>query len=187
MSASSNARAGRILEDLTSAVASLDLVVEDVTVMPAGKRRLVRVLVDRDLRGLDDTDTTSQVAPLDLDQVADATRLISDRLDSSDAMGEQAYVLEVSSPGTDRPLTEPRHFRRNVGRLVDVTTDSGEQLAGRIVEADAHGIRLEVTGDKGRTSRRELTYAECARTQVQVEFNRPDQAVDHADEDGEDD
>jgi len=184
MSASSPARAGRILEDLTPAVAALDLVVEDVTVMPAGKRRLVRVLVDRDLKDLDASDTTSPVTPLDLDQIADATRVVSERLDTSDAMGEQPYVLEVSSPGTDRPLTEPRHFRRNVGRLLAVRTQAGEQLTGRLVEAGADGIRLEIDGvPAGRT----LTYAECARAQVQVEFNRPDPAADHADDDGEDD
>ncbi len=109
-------------------------VLEDVAVTPAGRRRVVKVLLDRDLADVDTV--TEPTAPLSLDEVADATRLVSEALDASDVMGEQPYTLEVSSPGVGRPLTEPRHFRRNVGRLVTVDHDGGE-VTGRVTAADA--------------------------------------------------
>lgn len=168
------ARTQQVHEDVTAAVAPLGLVVEDVTVTPAGKRRLVRVLVDRDLSDLlSGDDATSTVEPLSLDEVADATRAVSDGLDASDVMGQQPYVLEVSSPGTDRPLTQPRHFRRNVGRLVLLTPSDGEPVTGRITAATTSGIRLETPGAKGRPpTSQDLPYDACGRAQVQVEFNR---------------
>lgn len=171
MSATPNARAGRIRDELAPMAASLGLLVEDVEVMPAGKRRLVRVLVDRDLSGLDAADTTSVVEPVDLDLVADATRRIGKELDRSDAMGDQPYVLEVSSPGTDRPLTLPRHFRRNVRRLVRLTLDDGSTVAGRLTAADADGFAVAVDAPDGSTGERRIDYSRCARAHVQVEFS----------------
>lgn len=170
MSEKQSARTDRISADLAEVLAPLDLLVEDVTVMPAGKRRLVRVLVDRDLPA--DTDPTAAVPPLDLDQVADVTRLVSDRLDETDAMGEHAYVLEVSSPGTDRPLTLPRHFRRNVGRLIELSVPDAEPVTGRITRADDAGFTLTVTGKKGATSEHAFSYDDGLHGAVQVEFNR---------------
>ncbi|WP_265447431.1 ribosome maturation factor RimP [Flexivirga meconopsidis] len=172
---SQSARTERIATDLATVLAPLGLVVEDITVMPAGKRRLVRVLVDRELPA--DADPTAPVKSLDLDQIADATRAVSDRLDETDAMGEQPYVLEVSSPGTDRPLTTARHFKRNVGRLVEVTADGAEPVTGRITRADDSGITLAVTGKKGAVSEQTRTYDEGLRGAVQVEFNRSDDAA----------
>lgn len=176
MSARPTAREGRILEDLTPVVASLDLVVEDVSVIPAGKRRVVRVLVDRDVAGIDPQDVTSTVAPLDLDEIADATRVVSERLDEVDLMGEQAYVLEVSSPGTDRALTLPRHFRRNVGRLVRLVTTDGETVTGRLLEARPTSLSLRVDEGKGHTRTREVAHDTIAKAHVEIEFNRPDAA-----------
>ncbi|HSU74088.1 MAG TPA: ribosome maturation factor RimP, partial [Terrabacter sp.] len=97
--------AQEIRATLEPVLAPLGLVVEDVSVSPAGKRRLVRVLVDSDISSLDASDTTSRVAPLSLDAVADATRAVGDELDAGDVMGQSPYVLEVSSPGVGRPLT----------------------------------------------------------------------------------
>jgi ribosome maturation factor RimP len=170
MSESQSARTERISADLAEVLAPLDLVVEDVSVMPAGKRRLVRVLVDRDIPA--GGDATAAVPPLDLDQVAAATRVVSDRLDETDAMGEQAYVLEVSSPGTDRPLTEPRHFRRNVSRLIELTGPDAPAVTGRIIRADEAGFTLELTGAKGATTEQTYSYDDGMRGCVQVEFNR---------------
>lgn len=170
MSEKQSARAERISADLAEVLAPLDLLVEDVTVMPAGKRRLVRVLVDRNLP--DDADPEAAIPSLDLDQVAEVTRVVSDRLDETDAMGEQAYVLEVSSPGTDRPLTEPRHFRRNVGRLIELTVPEQTPFTGRITRADGDGFTLTVTGAKGATSEHSFSYDDGPRGAVQVEFNR---------------
>ena len=159
---------------LHSALAGSGLVLEDVVVTPAGRRRVVKVLLDRDLG---DTDTVSEpTAPLSLDEVADATRLVSEALDDSDVMGEQPYTLEVSSACVGRPLTEPRHFRRNVGRLVTVEHDGG-QVTGRITSASATEVALEVPATKKTPSRTEtLPYAGVDRAAVQVEFARPDES-----------
>lgn len=173
MSENQSARTERISADLAEVLAPLDLVVEDVSVMPAGKRRLVRVLVDRDVPAGQDSDSeATAIPPLDLDQVAAATRVVSDRLDETDAMGEQAYVLEVSSPGTDRPLTLPRHFRRNVSRLIELTIPDAPAMTGRITRADEAGFTLEVTGAKGATTEQTFSYDDGLRGAVQVEFNR---------------
>ena len=165
--------ADSIRPTLQEALASSDLVLEDVTVTPAGRRRVVKVLVDR---ALDDVDpVTEPTAPLTLDEVADATHLVSHALDASDVMGEQPYTLEVSSPGIGRPLTEPRHFRRNVGRLVTVQHDGG-QVTGRVASASATEVVLEVPATKKTPARTEtLPYAGVERAAVQVEFARHDE------------
>ncbi len=171
MSASPSERHERILTDLSATVAPLGVLVEDLTVTPAGKRRLVRVLIDRDLSDLDPADETSPVDSLDLDTVGDITRIISDRLDETDAMGEQPYVLEVSSPGVDRPLTEPRHFRRNVGRLVTIPAAGDRpEVAGRIVRVGADGVDLQAADETVRS----VPFAEIEQARITVEFNRPE-------------
>ncbi|TWE12288.1 ribosome maturation factor RimP [Rudaeicoccus suwonensis] len=174
MSANPSARTSRIAADVTEVLAPIGLLVEDISVAPAGKRRIVRVLVDRVIA--DDADPEAQVPPLDLDEVAEATRVVSECLDETDAMGEQPYVLEVSSPGTDRPLVLPRHFRRNIGRLIRL--DGEGNVAGRIRRADAEGFDLEVVGKAGRMSVRTVTYADEPRAHVELEFNRPDGGED---------
>ncbi|HEY2271818.1 MAG TPA: ribosome maturation factor RimP [Jatrophihabitantaceae bacterium] len=145
-----------LLEVLTPVVASTGRDLEDVTVTSAGRRSLVRVIVDAD-------------GGVDLDAVAEVSRVVSDALDG-DSDGGAAfagpYVLEVSSPGIDRPLTEQRHWRRAEGRLVQVPV--GDQtLTGRIVRTDGHGVTLDVDG-----AAREIAWGELGRGRVQVEFNR---------------
>lgn len=180
-----------VLRDLRGTVekpgplGELGLAVEDLAVTPAGKRRLVRIWLDRDLGGLDPDDDSSVVDPLSLDEVADATRVISTGLDASDALGEAPYVLEVGSPGVDRPLTEPRHFRRNVTRLIEVSLaealpsqgaaaaapDSGSPLTGRLVAAGPIELTLLVPATKREPQATiRIPYADIARAQVQVEF-----------------
>src|SRR5690349_16152305 len=165
----------------------LGLLVEDVAVTPAGKRRLVRLWIDRILDATGDT--TSVTPPLTLDEVADATRAVSEALDDTGAMGEQPYTLEVGSPGIDRPLTQPRHFRRNVSRLVTVTPVEGEPVTARITAAGDTGVTLEVPATKKEPARSvHLAYAEVSRAVVQVEFSRPaDHHDDHHDDDQLDD
>ena len=91
-------------------------------------------------------------------------------LDDSDVMGEQPYTLEVTSPGVDRPLTLPRHWRRNTGRLVAV--DAG---GGRDGHRPDHRRRRRQDGaatlDVEGTERR-VDYAEVTSAKVQIEFNR---------------
>ena len=156
----------------TSVLALLEPVVrdagydlEDVTVSAAGKRSVVRVLVDKD-------------GGITLDDVADVSRRVSEALDVADEQDPSllgtSYVLEVSSPGVDRPLTAPRHWRRNVGRLVRVALRDGRTAEGRVSAADDDAVTLDGT--------RVLPYAEVARGSVQVEFNR---TTDLGDEHGD--
>jgi ribosome maturation factor RimP len=142
----------RLLEPVVSAE-GLDL--EDVVITPAGKRRQLRVVVDRD-------------GGLSLDTVASISTAVSAVLDESDAMGGTPYVLEVTSPGVDRPLTAQRHWRRNRTRLVTVATVEGTSLTGRLTEVDDEGIGVEADGDMTR-----LAWARVGSGRVQVEFNRP--------------
>lgn len=129
---------------------------EDVSVTQAGKRRLVRVVVDRD-------------GGVDLDAVADLSRDASQALDAADVLGEAAYVLEVSSPGVDRPLSEPRHWRRAAGRLVRVPVAAEGDVVGRVVAVDDAGVTLDVGGEQ-----RHYAFGDLGRGRVQVEFNRSD-------------
>ncbi len=161
---------------MPGAIGELGLVVEDVTVTPVGKRRLVRVWLDRDLAGLDPDDESSPVDPLSLDEVALATRAISTALDASDAMGEAPYVLEVGSAGVDRPLTARRHFRRNVSRLVEISRiggAEGDAVTGRLVAAGPARVTVVVAATKNEPETElHIPYADIARAQVQVEFAR---------------
>ncbi len=158
---------------LEQPLAAVGLVLDDLTVTPAGRRRIVRVVVDRDLADLDPTDTTSPVTPLTLDEVADATRLVSDILDEGDLMGTQPYTLEVSSPGVDRSLRGQRRFRRNVGRLVALVLESGDTLTARIVSVSGDRVELEVPGPGRQSpSRLEVALEDITSALVQVEFNR---------------
>ena len=102
-----------------------------------------------------------------LDDVADATKRISEVLDASDVMGEQPYTLEVTSRGVDRPLTLPRHWRRNADRLVKVTLSDGGEVSGRITSSTDDAVTLDVDG-----TAREIGYAEVDKALVQIEFNR---------------
>jgi ribosome maturation factor RimP len=146
----------RLAEVLTEPLAADGLDVEAIELTPAGRRRLLRVAVDKD-------------GGVTMDDIADATKEVSRLLDDSDVMGEQPYTLEVTSPGTDRPLTLPRHWRRNEARLVKVTTVDAGTVTGRIRTSDDHGVTLEVDGTE-----RTLTYDEVAKARVEVEFNRRD-------------
>ena len=144
----------RLAEVLTEPLAANGLDVEAIELTPAGRRRLLRVAVDKD-------------GGVTMDEIADATKQVSRLLDASDVMGEQPYTLEVTSPGTDRPLTLPRHWRRNESRLVKVTTHDGDTVTGRIRSSDEQAVTLDVDG-----SERVLAYDEVAKARVQIEFNR---------------
>jgi ribosome maturation factor RimP len=143
---------------------------EDVNLSRAGRRHVVRVLVDAD-------------GGISLDDVAVVSREISQALDAAEETGGEVlageYQLEVGSPGVDRPLTLPRHWRRNIGRLVTVTV-AGRSLTGRITAATETGAGLDVDGTV-----QEIAYADLGPGKVQIEFKRLDEAVfpDEPDED----
>ncbi len=151
MAAVSRQRVREVLEPVVTD-AGYDL--EDVTVTAAGRRSVVRVVVDRD-------------GGIDLDAVAEVSRVVSDALDADDVTGETPYTLEVTSPGVDRPLTEPRHWRRATGRLVRATVRDGKDVTGRVVATDDAGVRFDVDG-----SERTVPYDALGPGKVQVEFSR---------------
>ena len=144
------------------------LELDALEVLPAGRRRVVRLVVDGD--------GPKGRGPL-LDDIAEASHAVSAALDASDALGQAAYTLEVSSRGVGRPLTLEKHWRRNRGRLVKVTLTDGGELTGRIVGAGLDGVRLDVAG-----AERELAYADVARALVQVELNRRVDVEDDVDD-----
>jgi ribosome maturation factor RimP len=141
------------------AAAGMDL--ESVRTTVAGKRRLLRVVVDSD-------------QGVSLDHAADVSREVSAALDASNALGDVPYTLEVSSPGVDRPLTEPRHWRRARGRLVRVKVAREGPVEGRLLAADADGVTLGLPGGE-----RRFSFADMGAGSVQVEFGRiPDAELD---------
>ncbi|MGF1432482.1 ribosome maturation factor RimP [Kitasatospora sp. LaBMicrA B282] len=173
MSTTPTDRLRALLEPLAER-AGLDL--EDVKITQAGSRRQVQIDVDAD-------------GGVDLDAIAEFSREVGQALDESDLMGSAAYLLEVGSPGVDRPLTQPRHWRRNTGRLVKVKLTDGAEIVARILSGDEEGALVEVQPVKGRgkAKERRLEFAEVAKARIQVEFNRKEDEQLLADaEDGAD-
>jgi len=178
---SGSADTDRIVGLLEPAVAAMGMDLENVRITSAGRRRLLRVVVDAD-------------GGVSLDDIAQVSREVSATLDRAAAMGEAAYTLEISSPGVDRPLTEPKHWRRAIGRLVTaplrepVERDSGGGLGrragggdpggpatvtGRVTGADDRGVRLDVRGVS-----REFGYSELGPGKIQIEFAQLDDGAD---------
>lgn len=172
--AAETARVTRVIEPVLHA---MDIDLEAVKIARAGRRRVLRVIVDAD-------------GGVSLDDIAEVSREISARLDAKDAMGDAPYTLEVSSPGVDRPLTQPRHWRRAIGRLVavpmtgpvhfsqqDSPTDPVTQT-GRVIDADQERVTLEIDGVQ-----RVVSYGELGPGRVQIEFGRlsDDGDIDEAD------
>jgi ribosome maturation factor RimP len=144
----------RVREVVEPAISGAGYDLEDVMVTAAGRRSLVRVIVDRD-------------GGVDLDAVADVARMVSDALDADDPTGDAPYTLEVSSPGVDRALTEPRHWRRATGRLVRASVRDAADVTGRVIRADDAGVTFDVDG-----SERTIRYDVLGPGKVQVEFSR---------------
>lgn len=168
------ATAERIEQVLTGPLAELGLDVEAVEITPAGKRRVLRVAVDTD-------------GGPTLDDVAAATKVIDGVLESDgpdgagDVMGGLPYTLEVTSRGVDRPLTLPRHWRRNETRLVKVTLVDDTTLTGRIGASDDDGVSVVVDGVE-----RRIPYADVRRALVQIEFNRKTRDAENEENDEKD-
>ena len=159
-------RLAELIEPVTAA-AGLDL--ESVRMSVAGKRRLLRIVVDGD-------------HGVSLDDAADVSREISAMLDEANALGEVPYTLEVSSPGVDRPLTEPRHWRRAVGRLVKVKVAGEPAVEGRILAADADWVTLELANGE-----RRFELGELGAGAIQIEFGRiPEAELDQSEDEDPD-
>lgn len=147
-------------ELLSPVVADAGLELDGVTLTQAGRRRLLRVTVDAQ-------------GGVSLDAVAEVSQAISAALDGSDVMGATPYVLEVSSPGVDRPLSQPRHWRGATGRLVRVGLTDGHTVTGRVTAVDADGVTMEIGPDvqtHGSGAPRRMLWAELGEGHVQVEF-----------------
>ena len=134
------------------AAAGMDL--DSVRTSTAGRRRLLRVVVDSD-------------HGVSLDDAAIVSRDLSAALDATNVMGDVPYTLEVSSPGVDRPLTEPRHWRRAAGRLVRVKAGAEGTVQGRVLAAGDEAVTMDMNGAK-----RTFTYGDLGAGTVQVEFGR---------------
>lgn len=128
--------------------------VEGVDVVPAGRRKVLRVVVDRD-------------GGVDLDAVAVASRGFEAALDAAAVMGDAPYVLEVTSPGVDRPITKARHWKRAIGRLVEVPLHDGSTVRGRVTAVDEQRVTFDVDG-----AERVLALSDLGSGRMQLEFER---------------
>lgn len=142
----------QILQILEPIASNMGLDLEDVEIKSAGKHSIVQVSIDKD-------------GGINLDEVAQISNQISEALDAKDVLGEKPYTLEVGSPGIERALTLPRHWRRNNGRLVKINFGSNSEI-GRIIESDEEKVSLEV---KGKT--RSINFDKIDKAFIQVEFN----------------
>ena len=150
----------QISELVTPAVSDLGFYLEDVHVATPGSHRIVTCIVDGD-------------ASLNLDQVTSVSRVISELLDEAAFMGETPFTLEVTSPGVDRPLTQPRHFAKNVDRLLKIIKLDGSEVTGRILSNTDTDVTLTVTVKK-ETTEQIVSLADIKRAVVEIEFNRKD-------------
>jgi ribosome maturation factor RimP len=150
----------QISELVTPAVSDLGFYLEDVHVATPGNHRIVTCIVDGDVS-------------LNLDQVTSVSRVISELLDEAAFMGETPFTLEVTSPGVDRPLTQPRHFKKNADRLLKVIKLDGSEVTGRILSNSDHDVTLTVTVKK-ETVEQTIPLVDIKRAVVEIEFNRKD-------------
>lgn len=141
----------QITQKIEPVVRASGLDLEEIELTPAGRRTILRVILDGDRMSLDD--------------VAAVSREISSLIDSDPVFGEQAMTLEVTSRGVDRPLTLARHWRRNQGRLVSVTLAEGEKFVGRILSSDESSAVVNVDG-----AERSISFADVTKARIEVEF-----------------
>ena len=150
----------QISELITPALQQAGYFLEDVNIVSPGQHRIVTVIVDGE-------------SGLNLDQVTVASKLVSELLDEAPFMGETPFTLEVTSPGIDRPLTLPRHFAKNVDRLLKVTKNDGVVVTGRIRSNTESDVTLEVA-EKKEVKEVTVALADIKRATVEIEFNRKD-------------
>jgi len=150
----------QVSELITPALQQAGYFLEDVNIVSPGQHRIVTVIVDGE-------------SGLNLDQVTVASKLVSELLDAATFMGETPFTLEVTSPGIDRPLTLPRHFAKNVDRLLKVTKTDGITVTGRILSNTESDVTLSVT-EKKDVKEVVVALSDIKRATVEIEFNRKD-------------
>jgi ribosome maturation factor RimP len=151
----------QISELVTPALSQAGYFLEDINIVTPGQHCIVTVIVDGE-------------SALNLDQVTVASKLVSELLDEATFMGETPFTLEVTSPGIDRPLTLPRHFAKNVTRLLKVVKTDGEVVTGRITSNTDADVTLTVT-EKKATKDVVVALTDIKRATVEIEFNRKDE------------
>ena len=151
----------QIAQLVTPSVEEAGYFLEDVHVVTPGNQRIVTCIVDGE-------------SALNLDQVTSASKIISGLLDEATFMGETPFTLEVTSPGIDRPLTLPRHFAKNVTRLLKVTLNDGNVVTGRITSSSESSVLLEVA-EKKVSKEVSVELSDIKRAVVEIEFNRKDE------------
>jgi ribosome maturation factor RimP len=164
--------ASRLKELLAPTVAASDLYLEDIEVRIAGTQRTVHVIVDL---------PEDQQGGVSLDKIAEVSQSLSAALDEDPHDEGAPYDLEVSSPGVSRPLTEPRHWRRNLGRKVSVKVLDGDNVTGRLLEVgdDSVTIRPDIPVKKGMKPKHgepvQLAFANIRSGKVEIEFTHLDE------------
>ena len=135
---------------ITPALSNLGLYLEDITITSAGRRSMLTVIVDGD-------------AHLSLDQVTVATKAISELVENIQSLGQTPFTLEVTSPGLDRPLTKPRHWRKNLDRLVKIVLLDGKEISGRIKGASEISASVD---------EHVINFVDVKRAKLEVEFKQ---------------
>ena len=135
---------------VTPALSALGFYLEDVTITSAGRRSMLTIIVDGDTH-------------LSLDQVTSATKAIGEIVEGLQSLGDTPFTLEVTSPGLDRPLTKPRHWRKNIDRLVKVVLLDGSVVNGRIKSATETDVLI---GDVS------IEFSAIKRATLEVEFKQ---------------
>ena len=135
---------------ITPALSTLGFYLEDITITTAGKRSMLTVIVDSDTH-------------LSLDQVTAATKAIGELVENIQSLGDSPFTLEVTSPGIDRPLTKPRHWRKNIDRLIKVILLDGKEVKGRIKDASELSATVE---------QQVIVFTDIKRATLEIEFKQ---------------
>ena len=135
---------------ITPALSALGFYLEDVTITSAGRRSMITIIVDGDTH-------------LSLDQVTSATKAIGEIVEGLQSLGDTPFTLEVTSPGLDRPLTKPRHWRKNIDRLVKVVSLDGSVVNGRIKSATETDVLIDDVS---------IEFSAIKRATLEVEFKQ---------------
>ena len=140
----------QVLAVITPAIESLGFYIEDITITSAGKRSMLTVIVDGDTH-------------LSLDQVTVATKAISEIVENLPTLGNNPFTLEVTSPGLDRPLTKPRHWRKNQDRLIKIVLTDGKEINGRIKDSTESSVTVD---------EKVINFVDIKRATLEVEFKK---------------
>jgi ribosome maturation factor RimP len=135
---------------ITPAIEALGFYVEDISITSAGRRSMLTVIVDGDTH-------------LSLDQVTVATKAISEIVENLPTLGNNPFTLEVTSPGLDRPLTKPRHWRKNKDRLIKIVLNDGKEITGRIKDS---------TDDQVIVDEQKVAFVDIKRATLEIEFRQ---------------